>query len=135
MEIGARFAPGQNQKWLAYQSNESGRNEVYIRAFQKGDKRMVSQGGRLPVWGPNGSKLFYVSLDNKIMVADVKFSATSVDVSSAVEVFPLSANDDGVLVTSPFETIDGERFLVRSSLAPATRPRQFIDNWPELLKQ
>jgi len=135
MEIAARFAPGQNQKWLAYQSDESGRAEVYIQSFPtKGEKRIVSQGGSFPVWGPGGRELFYLSPDNRIMVVDVKFSATSFTVSPPDEVFPLSAND-GVLVASPFDTVDGQRFLVLSSVAPPTRPLQFIDNWPELLKQ
>ena len=59
-EVAARFAPGQNQRWIAYQSNDSGRPEVYIQSYPlKGQKIAVSRGGgRYPVWGPGGRELF-----------------------------------------------------------------------------
>ena len=59
-EFGARFAPGQGERWLAYMSDESGRFEIYVRTFlKKGEAIPVSkQGGRFPVWGPVGRQLF-----------------------------------------------------------------------------
>lgn len=48
-------------RWLAYVSNESGQNEVYLRSFPgMAGKRQVSiEGGRFPLWSPNGRELFY----------------------------------------------------------------------------
>jgi hypothetical protein len=48
-------------KWLAYQSNESGRFEIYVVAFPQGDrKRQIStEGGFSPIWAHNGRELFY----------------------------------------------------------------------------
>jgi serine/threonine-protein kinase len=48
-------------RWLAYVSNESGRDEVYVRAFPgPGGRWQVSNGGGAePLWGPNGGELFY----------------------------------------------------------------------------
>jgi len=48
-------------RWLAYVSNESGRNEIYLRRFPEGDARwQVSvDGGTEPMWHPRGSELFY----------------------------------------------------------------------------
>jgi serine/threonine-protein kinase len=48
-------------RWLAYVSNESGRNEIYLRRFPGGDARwQVSvDGGTEPMWHPSGSELFY----------------------------------------------------------------------------
>jgi Tol biopolymer transport system component len=59
-------------RWIAYQSNESGRPEVYVRPFPgPGGKWQVSStGGVLPIWSPNGRELFFQNLDNRIMVAD-----------------------------------------------------------------
>ena len=134
-ENNARFAPGQNQKWLAYQSDESGRLEIYVQSFPaKGEKlRVSSQGGSFPGWGPGGRELFYVSPDSKIMVADVTFGPSSVSASTPRELFPLPLSNVP-LTSSPFDTVDGQRFLVLSPVAPATHPLQVVDNWPALLK-
>jgi serine/threonine protein kinase len=52
-------------RWMAYQSNESGRYEVYVRPFpdvDRGGKWQIStEGGDSPLWSPNGSELFYRS--------------------------------------------------------------------------
>jgi Tol biopolymer transport system component len=58
-EQSAEFSP--DGAWLAYVSDESGRNEVYVRRFPDGaDRRQVSvDGGTNPVWKPDGRELFY----------------------------------------------------------------------------
>jgi Tol biopolymer transport system component len=135
MEHFARFAPGQKERWLAYQSDESGREEVYIQSFPtKGEKVAVSQqGGSFPVWGPDGHELFYTSPDNKVMVVSVTFNGSSASASPPRVVFTLPPNIT-YLPSSPFETIDGQKFLVLSGVAPPTRPLQMISNWPALLR-
>ena len=48
--------------WLAYESNESGRQEVYVRPFpnvEEGKWQISTNGGSQPVWGPQGRELFY----------------------------------------------------------------------------
>ena len=59
-------------RWIAYQSDESGRYEVYVRPFPgPGGKWQISNaGGQLPVWSRNGRELFFQNLDNRIMVTD-----------------------------------------------------------------
>ncbi|HEX4632497.1 MAG TPA: hypothetical protein VH163_01605, partial [Gemmatimonadales bacterium] len=48
-------------KWLAYGSDETGREEVYVRSFPDGPKVLVSSlGGREPRWAPDGRTLYYV---------------------------------------------------------------------------
>jgi serine/threonine-protein kinase len=58
-------------RWLAYADGESGRYEVYVRAFpDKGTRWPISNGGgTMPVWSRNGRELFYRTEDNRIMVA------------------------------------------------------------------
>jgi serine/threonine-protein kinase len=58
-------------RWMAYVSNESGTDQVYVRAFpDEGGKWQVSNsGGTWPVWSRNGRELFFETLDNRIMVA------------------------------------------------------------------
>jgi len=58
-------------RWMAYVSNESGTDQVYVRAFpDKGGKWQISnRGGTWPMWSRNGRELFFETLDNHIMVA------------------------------------------------------------------
>ena len=52
-----------NGRWLAYQSNESGRNEIYVRPYpdiDAGRTLISTAGGTRPAWAPNGSELFYL---------------------------------------------------------------------------
>jgi Tol biopolymer transport system component len=67
-ELYPAFSP--DGRWLAYRSNESGTDEVYVRAFpDKGGKWLISNGGGVMAdWSPNGRELFYRTLDQRIMV-------------------------------------------------------------------
>jgi tRNA A-37 threonylcarbamoyl transferase component Bud32 len=68
-EGGAVFSP--DGRWLAYQSDESGRDEVYVRPFLgSGSKWQIStEGGVEPVWARSGRELFYRNGDKMIAVA------------------------------------------------------------------
>lgn len=70
-ERAARFAP--NGRWLAYVSDESGREEVYIQSFPgPGEKKQVSiDGGHEPVWARDGSEIYYRADGNRMMVAEI----------------------------------------------------------------
>ena len=68
-----------NNRWIAYKSDQSGRNEVYVQPFPgPGGKRQISiAGGQLPVWSRNGRELFFQNLDNRIMVMDYTVTGDS----------------------------------------------------------
>jgi hypothetical protein len=120
---------------VAYQSDDTGRYEVYIRAFPdpRGKFQISTNGGRYPQWGAGGRELFYVSPDNKLMAASLTIGADSVEPSVPRELFPLPAVDIG---WSPYDaTSDGQRFLVRTATAQASQPLNVIVNWPALLKK
>src|SRR5262249_9617237 len=61
-----QFSP--DSKWIAYQSNESGQFEIYVRPFPGpgGKVQISSNGGAQPRWNKNGKEIFYVSLDSKM---------------------------------------------------------------------
>jgi serine/threonine protein kinase/Tol biopolymer transport system component len=64
---GARFSP--DGHWVAYVSDESGRNEVYVRPFPEGTRQQISAaGGTQPVWSSNGRELFFRSGDELLAV-------------------------------------------------------------------
>jgi DNA-binding winged helix-turn-helix (wHTH) protein/Tol biopolymer transport system component len=66
-ESGGRISP--NGRWIAYVSDESGTDEVYVQRFPSlGDKRIVSIGGGIePMWRKDGKELFYLSPDDSIV--------------------------------------------------------------------
>jgi hypothetical protein len=57
-------------RWLAYQSNQSGRFEIYVRPFPEGDRvvQVSNVGGMAPVWSRSGTDLFYPGLDGNLMM-------------------------------------------------------------------
>ena len=62
-ERGARFSP--DGRRLAYESDETGRFEIYVQAFpESGSKlQLTTEGGVEPIWSPDGAELFFRSLD------------------------------------------------------------------------
>jgi Tol biopolymer transport system component len=88
-----RFSPELHPRWVAYQSDDSGRYEVYINSFPeaRSKTRISTAGGMYPQWGPSGRELFYMSPDNKLMAVSVKLGADSVEVSAPRELFTLPA--------------------------------------------
>ena len=124
-EWGARFSP--NGQWIAYTSDETGENEIYIRPFPgPGSAVKVSiAGGDAPALGRDGRELFYISKDNKVMAAEVQQTSSGVAVKS---VRPLFAR-------SPFMTdydvfADGQRFLMNRLIEPqSSAPITLVVNW------
>jgi eukaryotic-like serine/threonine-protein kinase len=132
---GGRFSPDTPPRWIAYQSDETHRYEVYVQAFPepRGKFQISTAGGQYPHWGAGGRELFYVSPDNKLMVVSLKLGADSVEPSAPRELFPLPVADTGYC---PYEaTSDGQRFLVRATPKQAGEPLTVIVNWPALLKK
>ena len=67
-EFEPAFSP--DGHWIAYMSNESGRNEVYVRPFpaSAGKWQISTGGGRAPRWAPSGGELFYLEGDKMMSV-------------------------------------------------------------------
>jgi serine/threonine-protein kinase len=61
-------------RWLAYASNESGQNEIYVRPFPgPGGRWQVSNaGGVAPRWSADGREVYFLSFDGRIMAAQVR---------------------------------------------------------------
>ena len=71
MEQAGVFSP--DGRWVAFDSNESGKFEVYIQAYPQGGRKWLisSQGGTLARWRRDGRELFYRS-GNKMMAVSVR---------------------------------------------------------------
>ncbi len=131
-EQDGEFSPEENPRWVAYTSDESGQNEVYVQAFPqaRGKFQVSAGGGRFARWGPGGRELFYVSLNDRLMAVDLKIGEDSVEPSTPRELFPLPTPTINFI---PYDvTADGERFLVQAPPQQASA-LSVIVNWPTLL--
>jgi Tol biopolymer transport system component len=133
-ETGAAFSG--DGRFLAYASDESGRNEVYVQPFPgPGERVMVStEGGTTPKWSRDGKEIFYLQSDAMMAVevrTDPAFSAGRPRRLFGGSFRPGYANSHS-FDASP----DGRRFLM-VRLDPGSIPRQIniVLNWFEELKR
>jgi WD40 repeat protein len=129
--IGARFSP--DGRWVSYTSEESGRQEVYIKPFpDTGQRWIVSiSGGLISAWRNDGRELYYVEPPNRIMAASISYGPDGVQVGAVTPVATINpAGPRSFYDVMP----DGQRFLVNSVLDEATRtPITLVVNWRSLL--
>jgi eukaryotic-like serine/threonine-protein kinase len=124
-------------KWLAYDSDESGRVEVYVTPFlHGGGKWQVSpNGGNCPRWRDDGRELLYMSLDYKLMSAEISEQASSVVVGKVQPLFqsnPVPSAPECMYDLAP----DGKKFVVVTLAGEqGSRPLTLAVNWPSLLKK
>jgi serine/threonine-protein kinase len=135
-----RAAVSPDGRWLAYESNRSGRTEVYVDRYPSmEDRRPVSiDGGRLPLWGSNGQELFFVSLDGRQMfVVPVQTGPTFVAARPRVLFDPGMQPIQGG--SRPADVApDGRFFVIRSAAADAggrALNLVVVQNWFEELKR
>ena len=103
-------------KYLAYVSNESGRNEIYVRAFPAGERkwRVSMNGGEVPRWRRDGKEIFFVEGDQLMAV-----SVTTQPAFSPGTPAPLFSRRHLTDLNHPQYdvTSDGQRFILRDRLA------------------
>src|SRR5262249_33100169 len=95
-ETGGRFSP--DGRWVAYQSSESGRNEIYVVPFPAaGGKWQISSGGGVaPLWRRNGKELFYLN-NNAVMAAEVNGAASAFQVGIVRRLFEVGLRTEPVV--------------------------------------
>jgi len=130
-------------RWLAYTSNEAGRDEVFVRPFPDVETAKVqvsATGGGGALWSPRGNELFYVDLAGN-MVA-VRFDAgTSFRVTARDVLFPIPAEFVRTIGSTTIDVApDGERFLMGRSLEAVSdegdAPRMvLVQNFSEELRR
>jgi serine/threonine protein kinase len=118
-------------KWLAYQSNETGRPEIYITAFPAGGAKwqISSNGGTTPKWRRDDKELFFLDPLDNIVAVDVNTSGNAVKLGAPHTLFQSVGiqRDFG-----PYDvTADGKKFLINSgNLKEGTEPITLVQNWP-----
>ena len=128
----ARVSP--DGKWLAYTSNETGRDEVYVGSFPTpGDKRQISvSGGWRPRWSRDGKELFFVSGDGKMMAVAVK-SSGKFQYGTPHTLFDTRMRDVG---EKWFDVSTDGRFLIPRPIQDSSRTAMtLVMNWTAGLKK
>jgi serine/threonine protein kinase len=105
-------------RWLAYESNESGRSEVYVRAFpvQSGKWQISNNGGGSPLWSPNGREILYRSGDQLVAVG---YSAPGDSFGTQKPRVWLATPGAQAFDVSP----DGKRVIVLTSESAGAAPK------------
>ena len=131
-----RFSP--DGRWIAYESDESGRMEVYVQAFPPaGGKWQISpSGGFHPVWRRDGRELFFLASNKMLMAAAVDARpGAAFNMEVPRQLFQVKVGD-GAEATAFDVSRDGTRFLVAERLpAGPAKAITVVLNWPALLKR
>ena len=127
--------------WLAYQSNETGRDEIYVRPFPNVDdgKRMVSTGGGTqPLWARNGQELFFESSGALMRVPVV--TGSRFEPGAPTKLLDLPRGPDLAVGRMYDVSPDGRRFLILKPVSGVVETPTFprlilVQNWFEELKR
>ncbi len=146
-ELDGHFSP--DMRWVAYQSDVSGRHEIYVRRLSKDTGKpsaeawepwqVSSDGGMGPRWGREGKELYYRAPNGKVMVVDVVVGPTF-QTGTPKPLFqpPPDLSEMGALYSTPVWDVasDGNRFLIPAPVAESSSaPFNVIINWTSLLKK
>jgi serine/threonine protein kinase len=123
-EQSPRFSP--DGHWVAYESNASGRPEVYVRPLEGSElaSRISKDGGSRPRWRPDGKVLFFLGPRGRVMAVAMRGGASTAAPSMLFQFADLV----------DFEPAgDGSRFLVQIEEGAADPPVHILTNWPARL--
>ena len=130
VETQARLSP--DGRWLAYVTNEAGQLQVYVQPFPgPGPRHRISvDGGRYPHWRHDGSEIFFLGPDDRLMAAGVRLSDTAAHVGAIQPLFTFQFHRVR-LDAYPYDVSPDGRFLVNTLVeesAPAAI--SLLVDWP-----
>jgi len=132
-ERDAQFSP--DGRWVAYESNESGRSDIYVQQFPAPKERITVSvnGGAQVRWSPTGKELFYIALDGRVTAVPVTFGSDGQTLKPGIPV-PLFANPVGGALQGTARQLymvspDGSRFLMHAIPERGPAPIHLVLNW------
>ncbi len=143
-EVWAQFSP--DGRWVAYASNASGRDEVYVRPFASpgagekagsdaatGQWQVSTGGGVFPVWRPDGKELYYINPAGEMMSAPFTITGSAFEPGAPTKLFQTHVAEGGVDHTQgrQYDIAPDGRFLINTELpeSSATPPITLLQNW------
>jgi hypothetical protein len=129
-DLEATFSP--NGRWIAYESDASGTDEVYVKGYPDGPlNRLSTNGGHCPVWSPTGEEVFFYN-GPTVFSVPVRDGAPAGPPMQVVERVPRDFPELDRVVRN-WDTVDGRRFLVEFALRPVQV--QIVNGWFEELRE
>jgi hypothetical protein len=137
---GGEFSP--DGRWLAYESNESGRFEVFVQLFPEagGKRQLSSAGGTQPRLRCDGKELYYVAPDARLMAVPVATYQDGKTLGLGVPTPQFRtrlATGAGVTAGRPeYAVAADDRFLINTVVeGTASAPITIVLNWESLLRR
>ena len=129
VESQGRVSP--DGRWIAYASDETGRQEVYVQSFPgPGPRTQVSlNGGRTARWRHDGKELFFLAPNGSVMAVPIR-SLQPLDIGSPVPLF--SRFITGGIAFDV--TADGQRFIVNAIDRQPDPSMYVLIDWPPLAR-
>lgn len=128
-----RFSP--DGKWIAHESEESGRWEIYVRPFPgPGGKWQISaNGGEYVFWRGDGKELYYQSSGTSVKATEIEISGSAIQVGTEKILFDLpGGSSSNIADVSP----DGQTFLINVPVVEQSKaPLSLVSNWDTGLKK
>jgi Tol biopolymer transport system component len=124
-------------RWIAYESNETGRFEIFVRPADGGAGRwqISVSGGRYPLWRADGSELFFQGPDLSIMSVSIE-AAGGFAAGNPVTLFRHDLASLGYTGRTWAVSADGQRFLLSMPATSTSRPHfEVVVNWPQTLRK
>ncbi len=153
-ELYGMFSP--DGRWVAYQSDESGRPEIYVRPFiapssgaptedarttapraGEGQWQVSTAGGIMPAWRHDGKELYFLNPAGAMMASSIGVSSTSFVSGAPVMLFPTQIYGGGgdAQQNRQYDVAPDGRFLINTELDSGAAPITLILNWnPEAKK-
>lgn len=137
------FSP--NSQWVAYQSNVSGRSEIYLRPFiapgtrpaaettgaDSQQQQVSTTGGISPLWRSDGKELYYLNNEGALMSVPITIKGSTIEQGAPVQLFRTHISGGGVDAQQgrQYSVAPDGRFLVNMELSNAAGPITLIQNW------
>ncbi len=127
-ERDAQFSP--DNRWIAYQSDETGRFEIYLQAFPAGRKIRVTSNGGVDVRWHTRNELFYIAPDGWIVSVALTYSTDGEPLVGAhTRLFFSRITSTNNYFKGYAISPDGQRFLVDTAVEEPAAPVTVILNW------
>jgi hypothetical protein len=127
-----RISP--NGRWVAYTSDESGRTEVYIAPFPRGDGKwqVSTSGADFAAWRGDGKEIYFDTNADQFMACSIAEKGNELEIGTPQLLFPAYATAIGVEYDV---SADGKRFLINLAGDEAPAPLRLMVNWTAELKK
>jgi hypothetical protein len=129
----AKLSP--DGRWILYESDDSGRFEIYVQPFPRGERSPVSSsGGSQPQWRADGREIFYIAPDGALMAMPAARSDNGLRLELGAPTRLFQAAVEGTVqggITHAYApSADGQRFLMTTFIEQVSAPLTIVLNRP-----